>query len=68
MSFNHVKVVSLNVNGLNDVIKRKKVLSKLENKRSYIVFTGYKQEHEKFKQLGYKKTFYSFNKPNITGG
>lgn len=69
MLYNSVKLISLNVNGLNNVIKRSKDFFKLKKRCSSTVFTGHKaEEHEKLKQLGCRKTFYSSYKPKHNRG
>lgn len=63
MQHNGIKVVSLNVNGLNNPIKRGKVLAKFKKEKIQIIFLQEthlsRQEHEKIKKFGYKNTYYS---------
>ena len=63
MHHNQLKVVSLNVNGLNNPMKRGKVVTKLKKEKSQISYLQEThlsdQEHEKFKKLGFKHAFYS---------
>lgn len=59
----NIKAVSWNVNGLNNPVKRSKVLAKLKREKNQIVFlqeTHLNQtEHEKLKSFGFQNTFYS---------
>ena len=63
MQSNDIRVVSLNVNGLNNPIKRSKVLAKFKKEKMQVIYLQEthlsKQEHEKFRKLGYNNTFYS---------
>ena len=64
MQHSQLKVVSLNVNGLNNPMKRGKIIAKLSKKeRSQVSFLHEThmsdQEHDKYKKLGYKNTYYS---------
>lgn len=56
-------IISLNVNGLGNPIKRNKVIAKLRKAKPSVVFLQEthlsKKEHEKFKKLGYVNSFYS---------
>ena len=60
---NNIKILSLNVNGLNNPIKRKKVMTKLKKDKAQIIYlqethlSG--QESEKLKKFGYTNTFHS---------
>lgn len=58
-----VKMVSLNVNGMNNPVKRAKVLRKLKKEELEVIFLQEthlsSQEHEKLKRYGYNTTFYS---------
>ena len=60
---NNIKILSLNVNGLNNPIKRKKVMTKLKKDKAQIIYLQEThlswQESEKFKKFGYTNTFYS---------
>lgn len=70
----YVKIISLNVNGLNNPIKRSKVISKLKREKSQIIFLQETHlspsEHDKLKKYGYRQTFYSsfrkFNKRGVS--
>ena len=73
MQPNGLKVVSLNVNGLNNPIKRSKVITKFKKEKIQMIFLQEthlsKEEHEKLKKCGYKNTFYSsFNKQSNRRG
>ena len=63
MQPNQLKLVSLNVNGLNDVKKRRKVFGKLKKEKAEINYLQEThlsdQEHEKLKKEGFKNTYYS---------
>ena len=63
MQSNDIRVVSLNVNGLNNPIKRSKVLAKFKKEKMQVIYLQEthltKQEHEKFRKLGYNNIFYS---------
>uniref|UniRef100_A0AAX7VBZ1 exodeoxyribonuclease III n=1 Tax=Astatotilapia calliptera TaxID=8154 RepID=A0AAX7VBZ1_ASTCA len=63
MPFNNIKLVSLNVNGLNNPIKRSKVVTKLKKEKAQVIFLQEthlpQQEHEKLKRFGYKNTYYN---------
>ncbi len=58
MMTNHIKIMSLNVNGLNSPIKRQKVMAKLKKEKAQIIFlqeTHLSQlEHNKLKKYGYR--------------
>lgn len=60
---NHIKIMSLNVNGLNSPIKRQKVMTKLKKEKAQIIFlqeTHLSQsEHDKLKKYGYRNLYYS---------
>lgn len=72
MHHNQLKVVSLNVNGLNNPMTRGKVTAKLKEEKpqiSYLQETHLSdQEHDKFKKWGFKNTFYSSYKGGKNGG
>lgn len=59
----NVSIVSLNVNGLGNPVKRSKVIAKLKRDKSSVAFLQEthlsKKEHDKFKKLGYVNSFYS---------
>lgn len=60
---NSVKILSLNVNGLNNPIKRQRVMSKLKKEKAQIIYLQEThltdQESEKLKKFGFMNTFYS---------
>lgn len=62
MGYSNFKVVSWNVNGLNNPAKRSKVMTKLRKESSQIILlqeTHLSQgEHKKLKRFGYNNTFY----------
>lgn len=64
-------IISLNVNGLGNPIKRNKVIAKLRKAKPSVVFLQEthlsKKEHEKFKKLGYVNSFYSSCKNSRRG-
>ena len=68
MSQQEYRIVTLNVNGLQNPIKRGKLISKMKREHQHIIFWQEthmaKTEHEKFKKMGFKNTFYS----SYTGG
>lgn len=63
MMTNHIKIMSLNVNGLNSPIKRQKVMTKLKKEKAQIIFlqeTHLSQsEHNKLKKYGYRNLYHS---------
>lgn len=68
----NIKIVTLNVNGLNNPIKRKRVLSTIRKENVQVLFLQETklndEEHDKFKKMGYRNTFYSSNEPNNKRG
>lgn len=58
-----IKILSLNVNGLGNPVKRAKITTKLKKEKMQINFLQEthltKAEHEKLKKFGFKNTFYS---------
>lgn len=64
-------MVSLNVNGLNNPIKRGKVLTKFRKEEMQVILLQEThlsvQEHEKLKRYGYNNTFYSSFKQGRRG-
>ena len=60
---NIVKIAPLNVNGLNNPVKRAKVLAKMKKEKNQVIYLQEthlsKQEHDKLKKFGYKNTFFS---------
>lgn len=63
MSTNQIKIMSLNVNGLNNPIKRQKVMTKIKKEKAQIIFlqeTHLTQpEHDKLKKCGYRNSYHS---------
>lgn len=63
MSQQEYRIISLNVNGLQNPIKRSKLITKMKRENQHIIFwqeTHLEQsEHEKLKRLGFRNTFYS---------
>lgn len=58
-----VKLMSSNVNGLGNPIKRSKVMTKFKKEKADIIFMQEthlsKQEQEKLKKFGFKNTYYN---------
>lgn len=58
-----MKIASLNVNGLNNPIKRGKVFAKLKKERSHVVFLQEthlsQQGHKKLTRFGFRNTYFS---------
>ena len=56
-------MVSLNVNGMNNPVKRAKVLAKFRKEGTVVIFLQEthlsSQEHDKLKWFGYDNIFYS---------
>lgn len=61
MQSNNVRIASLNVNGLNNVIKRGKVMQKLGKIQVIYLQEMHlnQQEHDKLRKFGFKNTFFS---------
>ena len=63
MHYQYYNILSWNVNGLNNPIKRSKMIAKVKRDKINIVFwqethmSG--DEHEKLKKLGFRNTFFS---------
>uniref|UniRef100_A0AAX7VPN2 exodeoxyribonuclease III n=1 Tax=Astatotilapia calliptera TaxID=8154 RepID=A0AAX7VPN2_ASTCA len=59
----YYKVLSLNVNGIKNPIKRSKIVSKLKREKIDIAFLQEthlsKEEHEKWKRMGFKNIYYA---------
>ena len=72
MPYNNIKLGSLNVNGMNNPVKRSKVLAKLKKEKAQVLFLQEthlpQQEHEKLKRFGFRNTFYSSYKPSQKRG
>ena len=66
------KVITLNVNGLQNPIKRNKLITKMKREKQHIIFWQEThlcdKEHEKLKLLGFKNTYYSSYKRGRTRG
>lgn len=60
---NNLKIVSINVNGLGNPIKRSRLLTKLKRYKAQVIFIQEthlsEEEHEKFKKFGYINSFSS---------
>lgn len=60
---NSISLVSLNVNGLNNPIKRSKIILKMRKLKAQVVFMQEthlsQEEHEKLKKFGFRNTYYS---------
>ena len=58
-----LNIVSININGLGNVVKRSRLISKLKGYKAHVAFIQEthlpKKEHEKFKKLGYMHSFFS---------
>lgn len=58
-----MKIVSQNINGLCNPVKRGKVLAKIKKEKSQVIFLQEthlsQQEHEKLKKFGFRNTYYS---------
>ena len=63
MQCQELKVMSLNVNGFGNPIKRAKVMTKLKKVKMHIIFLQethlLRQEHGKLKRFGYKNTYFA---------
>lgn len=63
MSNQEYKIITLNVNGLLNPIKRSKLTTKMKREKQHIIFWQEThlsdKEHEKFKHLGFKNAYYS---------
>lgn len=59
----NTKILTLNVNGLNNPVKRQKIMTKLKKDKSQIIFLQETHlsslESEKLKRFGYTNSFYS---------
>ena len=58
-----MRIASLNVNGLNNVIKRGKVMVKIKKEKIKVIYLQEtyltQQEHDKLRKFGFKNTFSS---------
>lgn len=72
MSSNNVKIMSLNVNGLNIPKKKKRVMTKLKKEKAQIIFLQEthltQSEHDKLKRYGYRNLYYSSYKGRYSRG
>lgn len=63
MQCQEYRVVTLNVNGLHNPIKRGKVIAKMKREKLHVIFWQETHlnriEHEKLKKYGFRNTFYS---------
>ena len=63
MANDGVKVISFNVNGMLNPIKRKKILSKMKKENAHIVYLQETHlsniEHDKLKRMGFTQIYYS---------
>lgn len=63
MQCQEFRVVTLNVNGLHNPIKRGKVIAKMKREKLHVIFWQETHlnriEHEKLKKYGFRNTFYS---------
>ena len=66
VNHNNLVVTSLNINGLNNINKRKRVLAKFRKEEKQVIFLQEthlsKEQHLKFKKWGYKNLYFSYNK------
>lgn len=72
MSSNNVKIMSLNVNGLNIPKKKERVMTKLKKEKAQIIFLQETHltptEHDKLKRYGYRNLNYSLYKGGCKRG
>lgn len=66
------RIVTLNVNGLQNPIKRGKIIAKMKRENQHVIFWQethlLQAEHEKLKKLGFRNTFYSsYAKGHVRG-
>lgn len=63
MSYKHYNILSLNVNGVNNPVKRSKLIVKLKKEKVDIAYWQETHlsnvEHDKLKKMGFKNTYYS---------
>ena len=59
MSQQEYRIVTLNVNGLRNPVKRSKIIAKMKRENQQIIFWQethmIRSEHEKLKKMGFKK-------------
>lgn len=62
MHYQYYNILSLHVNGLNNPIKRSKMIAKMKKEKINIAFWQETHmsvlEHEKLKKLGFRNTFF----------
>lgn len=72
MESNNVKMMSLNVNGLNNPLKRQKVMTKIKKEKAQIIFLQEtlltQSEHNKLKRYGYNNLYCSSFKEGCRRG
>lgn len=60
------KIITLNVNGLHNLIKRSRIIAKMKQERIQVIIWLETHlsppEHEKLKKLGFQNTYYSSHK------
>ena len=63
MGCSKLTIASWNVNGLNNPVKRGKVMAKIRRENNKVIFLQEthlsRNEHETLKRFGYKNTFYN---------
>lgn len=63
MHHQHYNILSLNVNGLNNPIKRSKMITEIKKERINITFWQETHlsgvEHEKLRKMGFRQNFFS---------
>ena len=63
MSQQEYRIVTLNVNGLRNPVKRSKIIAKMKRENQQIIFWQethmIRTEHEKLKKMGFRNTFFS---------
>lgn len=72
MSQQEYRTITLNINGLQNPIKRSKLIAKMKRENQHIIFWQethlVQTEHEKLRKLGFRNTFYSsYTKGNARG-
>lgn len=62
MAHENIKIVSFNVNGILNPIKRSKILAKMKKEKAHIVYLQEthldNKEHEKLRRMGFTKIFF----------
>lgn len=63
MDYQEYNIITLNVNGLHNPVKRSKVIAKIKRENIQVAFWQEthlsNSEHEKLKKMGFTNTFYS---------